>query len=275
MDPPRIYPGSSFSSSLQCPICVEYFAVPIHQCDSGHSICNSCSARTSKCPSCRANISRKLRNYHLEQQLLTIEYNCKFEGCGLNMQLAVRLEHEAQCPFNPTLTCLLQNCKWSGSKKALAGHLGNKHKIPHYDICGNTAEYSSRLRSSSLPSTAGCVKLLHTFFLPNNHTATVLTYIFMDAVKNLFYPQFRTLGECPVKYSLKIWNTESDDSDEIVIVGKALTVKSGLDEEREGKKGLALDLESLINKFAFKDSLDEEHRLLHYRLTVEWIGESI
>lgn len=190
------------------------------------------------------------------------------------MKLAYRLDHEEQCSHNPNLNCLIQNCRWVGHRDELLSHLTTKHKIPHYDICGATAEYSSRLRSSSLPSTAGCVKLLHTFYLADNHTATVLTYIFMDSTKNLFFPQFRTLGDTPVKYTLKIWNTDSDDCDEVMIVGKVATIKESLDEERESKSCVALDLESLINKFAFDDKVEEGHRLLHYRLSIGALGSN-
>jgi hypothetical protein len=70
----------------------------------------------------------------------------------------------------------------------LIGHMNAKHKIPHYDIPGRKAEFSSRLRPLSLQPAAGCVKLLHTFTLTSSQKVTVLTYIFMDSAKNLFYP---------------------------------------------------------------------------------------
>ena len=49
----------------------------------------------------------------------------------------------------------------------LVSHMNAKHKIPHYDISGRKAEFSSRLRPLSLQPAAGCVKLLHTFGLPS------------------------------------------------------------------------------------------------------------
>lgn len=91
----------------------------------------------------------------------------------------------------------------------------------------------------------------------------------MDSNKNLFYPQFRTLGRAPAKFTLKIWNTDSEECEEIVIVGSAKTAKNSLDEEREKKMCVALDLESLINRFAFQDKVERGHKLLHYRLTIE------
>ena len=156
-------------------------------------------------------------------------------------------------------------------KAALLPHLVTRHKIPHYDVCSNSAEYSSRLRSSALPLTAGCVKLLHTFHLPESQAVTVLTYIFMDTTKNLLFPQFRTLSNKPLKFQLRIWNTDSNSGDELGIGGRVLFVTESLDDERESKLCTAIDLESLVNKFAFEDKTEEGHRLLHYRLTIDSI----
>lgn len=260
--------NSEFLSHFKCPVCTEFFDIPVFQCDNGHSLCNSCSHKTNACPTCRAPIRRKLRNYLLEQQISSIEIKCAFQGCREQFKMSERLEHEQSCLYSPNLPCILQNCRWNGSRTSLITHLTQKHKIPHYDICGNTAEYSSRLRSSSLPPTAGCVKLLHTFFMAENDTYTILTYIFMDSNNNRFYPQFRSLSNS-IKYSLKIWNTEEEDGDELMIVGKAHTIRYSLEEERESKSCIAVDLESLISKFSFKDRLEEGHRLLHYKLKIE------
>ena len=41
-----------------------------------------------------------------------------------------------------------------------------------------------------------------------------------------------------------------------------------LEEEREKKLCIAMDLESIINKFAFHDKVEEGHRLLHYKLEI-------
>mmetsp|Transcript_16582 Transcript_16582/g.16510 ORF Transcript_16582/g.16510 Transcript_16582/m.16510 type:complete len:113 (-) Transcript_16582:388-726(-) len=110
-DSSEITPNSNFLSSLQCPECSDYFTVPIFQCNSGHSLCNKCSQALSQCPICDDQIGRKLRNYHLEQQLSTIDYKCQYPGCTELIKLASRVKHEEECPFGPNLQCLLQNCK--------------------------------------------------------------------------------------------------------------------------------------------------------------------
>ena len=119
-----------------------------------------------------------------------------------------------------------------------------------------------------MQAAAGCVKLLHTFIKYDAPSVTILTYIFLDSCNNLFYPQFRTLGEGQIRYNLRIWNIENEDSDEIIVEGIAYNHRLGLDEEREKKMGIAFDLESLILKFSFMDKQEKGHRLLHYRLTI-------
>ena len=263
----ELKPDSTFFASFRCPGCAEYFTVPIYQCDSGHSLCTVCANASTKCPCCKDQVGKKLRNYHLEHQLCAIDYQCKFQGCEARFKLSERVVHEEKCAFNPSLPCLIQNCKWVGNKASLLLHLTSRHRIPHYEIPCESAEYSSRLRSTSLPSSAGCVKLLHTFAFAGVQK-TILTYIFMDSSRNLFYPQFRTFDEYPTKYTLKIWSTEMGSQEELVLVGYAPTMHTSLEEERERKRCYVLDLESMINLFAFQDKTEEGHKLLHYKLTL-------
>jgi Seven in absentia protein family len=256
----------SFHKCLKCPTCSEFFTQPIYQCEFGHSICEKCCQLSNKCPTCKSLISKKLRNFQLEQQLLTIKCSCRFAGCQTIYTMNLRSNHERECEYNPSSHCLLQNCRWKGEKMNLLMHLSTKHNIPHYEISSNSAEYSSRLRPCSLPPSAGCVKLLHTFYSADSRKVTILTYIFMDSARNLFFPQFRTLGNKEIKYMLKIWNNESEINDHVIIVGKARTIDVSLEEEREKKLCIAMDLETIINKFAFSDKVEEGHRLLHYKL---------
>ena len=258
----------SFHKCLKCPTCDEYFTQPIYQCEFGHSICEPCTLISLKCPTCKNRINKKLRNFQLEQQLTSIECACRFPGCQTIYTMNLRSQHEKECEYNPSCQCLLQNCRWRRERANLLVHLSTKHNIPHYEIASNTAEYSSRLRPLSLPPTAGCVKLLHTFYSGDTRKVTVLTYIFMDSAKNLFFPQFRTLGNKEIKYILKIWNNESENNDHITIIGKARTITVSLEEERENKLCIAMDLESIINKFAFHDKVEQGHRLLHYKLEI-------
>ena len=257
-----------FVTSMQCPICMEFFTSTIFQCDSGHSLCETCCNKISVCPLCKSQIGRRLRNLLLEDQLTRLTIRCKFENCGILMKLCEKNLHEIACMHNPECHCILQHCKWTGHKNTLIEHLAERHKVPHYEVHGNSAEYSSRLRSANLQAAAGCVKLLHTFIRPDRPTVTILTYIFLDSCKNLFYPQFRTIGEGQTRFNLKIWNIENEDSDEIIVEGLAYNQRFSLDDEREKKLCVIFDLESLISKFSFLDKQEKGHKLLHYRLTI-------
>lgn len=100
------------SASLECPICIDYFTVPIFQCDNGHAICDRCSKRSPNCPFCKFPIGRKLRNYNLEQQLSLIDIYCNFKGCNAQIKLASRIVHENECKFNPNNgRCIMPGCK--------------------------------------------------------------------------------------------------------------------------------------------------------------------
>ena len=263
----ELKPDPTFFTSFQCPSCSDYLTVPIYQCDSGHSLCVTCANSSARCPCCKDQVGKKLRNYHLEHQLCAIDVDCRFAGCEGRFKLSERLVHEEQCHFNPNLPCLIQSCKWVGNRANLLVHFTTRHRIPHYEIPGDCAEYSSRLRSTTLPSSAGCVKLLHTFTY-SGVQRTILTYIFMDSNKNLFYPQFRTFDDHPTKYTLKIWSTEAGSQEELTLVGHAATMQLSLEEERERKRCYVLDLESMISLFAFQDKSEEGHKLLHYKLTL-------
>ena len=142
---------------------MDFFALPIYLCDYGHSICGDCVAHTARCPTCRANINKQLRNYILEQQINTIDYKCQFEGCQAVIKLSSKRQHEDKCTFNPNVKCLL-NCKnFIGTRTDLFHHIQCYHNVPQYDIYGNEAEFSSRLRPETSAPLSGCVKLLHTF----------------------------------------------------------------------------------------------------------------
>ena len=111
MNQPILIPDLSFNKCLKCPVCNEYFTQPIYQCDFGHSICEKCSVVSSKCPTCKSQISKKLRNFQLEQQLLSIKCSCRFIGCETTYTMSNRTVHERECEYNPSSHCLLQNCR--------------------------------------------------------------------------------------------------------------------------------------------------------------------
>ncbi|KAK4871562.1 hypothetical protein RN001_015686 [Aquatica leii] len=49
---------SSILSVLECPVCLDTIAPPVHQCENGHLICLRCRTKTERCPVCRIRLSR-------------------------------------------------------------------------------------------------------------------------------------------------------------------------------------------------------------------------
>lgn len=51
----------------ECPVCMDIMSAPIYQCQSGHSLCNSCTKVLvpSICPICRQPMTQ-MRNWQLE-----------------------------------------------------------------------------------------------------------------------------------------------------------------------------------------------------------------
>lgn len=57
--------SKSLQDALECPVCLEYMIPPITMCSSGHSLCQACRPRLTRCPTCRQPLLG-IRNYALE-----------------------------------------------------------------------------------------------------------------------------------------------------------------------------------------------------------------
>lgn len=57
----------------ECPVCMENMFAPIFQCQTGHSLCKSCteSLDPSVCPICRQAMTQ-MRNWHLEEIIVKV-----------------------------------------------------------------------------------------------------------------------------------------------------------------------------------------------------------
>lgn len=66
--------ASAMASNLpECPVCLETMSAPIFQCQSGHSLCNTCttSLMPPVCPICRLPMTQ-MRNWQLEEIVLKV-----------------------------------------------------------------------------------------------------------------------------------------------------------------------------------------------------------
>lgn len=97
---------------FECPICKDYMVPPIHQCVSGHTLCNSCKTKLDKCPSCEAKIE-ETRNYILEDVAEKAELPCQYETDNCTFRGGVKriAEHELDCSLKPKKKVCVEESK--------------------------------------------------------------------------------------------------------------------------------------------------------------------
>jgi len=128
---------------LKCK-CGELYSPPVYQCKSGHSICNSCIQSRTECSECNIPLKARYRNISLERMLESIQTNCRFEDCKMQLTLANKNIHEAQCQHNPLVSCVLEGCHWKG--KDLVSHLKETHNTKEFlmDRTGGLRGWNSK-----------------------------------------------------------------------------------------------------------------------------------
>ncbi|XP_060525075.1 uncharacterized protein LOC132701291 [Cylas formicarius] len=126
-DAPAHYLEERMLQFFECPVCKSFMKPPIYQCQSGHSICNSCKPRLEKCPTCRAPFGMT-RNYSLEGLTVGVSYPCTFHdlGCMMSLSPADIAKHEAVCPYKP-YNCPVHLCTMTGSQDVIVTHLQEFH----------------------------------------------------------------------------------------------------------------------------------------------------
>lgn len=128
---------------LRCTICNEFMQPHIRLCTNGHSACNTCVEKYSKCVKCKYPFLTT-RNKALEE--LASEVNVKCDICGISFSAGKTLEHRNQCQLiNPDYKiykCLKEiirenyskfNCPWSGCLDEIFGHFRKDHPTSVYE----------------------------------------------------------------------------------------------------------------------------------------------
>ncbi|CAG9831525.1 unnamed protein product [Diabrotica balteata] len=136
-------------AELVCPVCIEFMVPPIYICESGHSICSQCVELVRICPNCRSSLTKKTRNFTLENVTTRVQYPCKNQeiGCGyLTTSDKIRM-HEKNCDLEDS-PCVF-NCGLKFKKPALFNHVNEEHsdrvlafnEIHTLDIQSGTKEF--------------------------------------------------------------------------------------------------------------------------------------
>lgn len=94
-------------SHLECPICMDGpILPPIHQCPKGHVLCQPCSVKVTRCPSCKST-PVNIRNLALESVFGEIEVSCpNAPQCDVTRKYSDIMDHAKSCDFRPV------KCPW-------------------------------------------------------------------------------------------------------------------------------------------------------------------
>lgn len=125
--------GHKIVSELECPVCTDFMKPPIYMCRTGHSLCASCRAKLSSCPSCSTDFNDS-RNYSLENITEIVTYPCKnrSQGCDFVSNLTAITFHEQTCSksYENEISCFLNDvipCNWTGSYEKIFQHISLLH----------------------------------------------------------------------------------------------------------------------------------------------------
>ncbi|KAJ8728025.1 hypothetical protein PYW08_016410 [Mythimna loreyi] len=117
----------------ECPVCLVTMCAPIFQCQSGHSLCNSCTQNLMPpiCPICRQNLTQ-MRNWQLEEIIAKAKVPCpnKSSGCVYSMVSVEMEEHLKECIFREMdcpLGVVFGKCSWTGKIKDMMEHFKERH----------------------------------------------------------------------------------------------------------------------------------------------------
>lgn len=82
--PPPTIPALSaiLAESIVCPVCLNIYGAKIQQCRLGHSVCNSCFAHLTECPTCRDRFDPAVRNHTLEGVMAKLRHSRLLENSG-------------------------------------------------------------------------------------------------------------------------------------------------------------------------------------------------
>lgn len=117
----------------ECPVCLETMTAPIFQCQSGHSLCSSCSDNLcpSICPICRQNMTR-IRNLQLEEIVNKAKVPCANAniGCKFTVPAGEKDEHLKECIFRDMecpIGTVFGKCSWQGKLQDMMNHFKERH----------------------------------------------------------------------------------------------------------------------------------------------------
>lgn len=108
----RLSDGDTLQDDFECAVCYELPESPILQCKNGHTLCQSCYTKCSKCPLCRHPLDQKdpIRALKLENIAEKVLFPCPYEGCTSQKKIKDMKPHKSSCAFRP-VRCITAGCQ--------------------------------------------------------------------------------------------------------------------------------------------------------------------
>lgn len=120
-------------ASLECPVCLLTSFPPVRQCPNGHVICDACSKRCPKCPTCRSEPT-SIRNLMVEKIAQRQKWPCRFAdaGCHTLLDFSVAANaHFGKCEYRAQKCCAFPGCgvEMTLHASTVVQHLTNEHNM--------------------------------------------------------------------------------------------------------------------------------------------------
>ncbi len=119
---------------LECTVCL-YPQPPMYQCSNGHLLCTDCERKLTHCPTCRVDLTIKVRNILADQIIEALPPRCKFaiKGCrAFSKTNFEKLQHEKICPFRLVNCPCDSDCRIEVHFNGIMKHVEVNHKPCHY-----------------------------------------------------------------------------------------------------------------------------------------------
>jgi hypothetical protein len=241
-------------------VCKEYSKPPIRLCENGHTICNICRYKVTKCPTCRAAFVNT-RNLALEDLAAQVMYPCKYRsyGCTETFKHYKIFGHEAICRYSPQVCPVTKlaigNCSWTGIYSDIKGHL----KENHLEVCCEYVEgdfkYICYLND---------MKFFRFIFAYNE----IFFSLFLEK-DSVFYADLQYVGpsENAAKYKYKVEFVNKDDTEGVTVMHLTRSAGDNLNEFYRSSKCAKLHYD-VVNR------LRDEQGYLKFKLEIIRVGKN-
>ncbi|XP_063389167.1 E3 ubiquitin-protein ligase SIAH1-like [Cydia fagiglandana] len=178
----------------ECPICLDTMTIPVFLCQSGHSLCNSCTLALCppSCPICRQPMTQ-MRNRSLEELINKAKSPCPNQsaGCVFSLPGPAMADHLKECLFRPRECphAVFGRCSWNGDVRKMMEHFKEKH--PAHCVAEVDREAGWRLQVEQL-DLKECAR--HVFLAAQQNFLFIIT-LKVDTIQRMAYWVIQHIGQ--------------------------------------------------------------------------------